>query len=71
MITPGDGRLLLTTEQAAAACQEAGLPMSVSYLERLRRLGGGPPFVRTGRSVRYPAAALARFIDELSGRRRR
>lgn len=36
------------------------LGVSVRGLEDLRRSGRGPAFVRVGRSVRYPRAALAR-----------
>lgn len=45
----------LTTRQAAAL-----LGVSVKHLEALRARGGGPPYVRVGHAVRYPAAELRR-----------
>jgi hypothetical protein len=43
----------LSTKQAAAL-----LGVSVKHLEGLRARGSGPPFVRIGHAVRYPAAEL-------------
>lgn len=43
----------LTTAQAAAM-----LGMSRKGLEQLRARGGGPPFVRVGKAVRYPRGTL-------------
>lgn len=43
----------LTTAQAATL-----LGVSVKHLETLRVRGGGPPFERLGRAIRYPRAAL-------------
>ena len=33
------------------------------YLRRLRRLGGGPPYVRVGRAVRYDIQAFDRWME--------
>jgi len=54
---------LLTTEQAAARCG-----LSPRTLEKLRITGGGPPFLKLGRSVRYDPADLDEWIA--SARRR-
>lgn len=54
---------LLTTAEAAK-----WLSVTVSYLEKMRVIGGGPEFVKLGRSVRYEPAALATWVD--SARRR-
>lgn len=54
---------LLTTAEAAK-----WLSVTVSYLEKMRVIGGGPEFVKLGRSVRYEPTALATWVD--SARRR-
>lgn len=36
--------------------------MSVAWFERSRVFGGGPPFVKINRSVKYPVAELRRFM---------
>jgi hypothetical protein len=46
----------------------AYLDCSPSYLEKLRVTGGGPEYVKLGRSVRYEDDALDRYKAE---RRRR
>ena len=43
----------LTTAQAAAL-----LGVSRKGLEQMRARGGGPPFLRVGKAVRYPRATL-------------
>jgi predicted DNA-binding transcriptional regulator AlpA len=48
---------LLTQRQAAAA-----LCLSERTLERLRVSGGGPRFVRAGRSIRYREGDLESWI---------
>ena len=48
---------LLTQREAAEA-----LRLSVRTLERLRVFGGGPRFVRIGKSIRYQPSALETFI---------
>jgi excisionase family DNA binding protein len=48
---------LLTQRECAAA-----LRLSERTLERLRVSGGGPAFVKAGRSIRYREADLERWI---------
>ena len=52
-----DGNLL-TTRQAAEA-----LALSISWLAKLRLYGGGPPFLRLGRCVRYRREDLTKWIE--------
>ncbi len=49
---------MLRTEQAALI-----LDVTKSTLESWRCRGGGPPFVRYGREVRYREEDLSRFIE--------
>ena len=49
---------LLTTAEAAKR-----LAVTVSYLEKSRIIGGGPEFVKLGRSVRYEPSALTAWVD--------
>jgi excisionase family DNA binding protein len=49
---------LLTQVEAARLLQ-----LSERTLERLRLTGGGPLFVKAGRSVRYRETDLERWID--------
>ena len=54
------GRPLLPPDQAAER-----LGVDVEYLGRLRREGGGPPYVRIGaKTVRYPPEQLDQYIAE-------
>jgi predicted DNA-binding transcriptional regulator AlpA len=48
---------LLDTRQAAERCK-----LSPRTLEKRRRLGGGPAFVRLGRAVRYRVEDLEAWI---------
>jgi excisionase family DNA binding protein len=48
---------LLSTEQAATHCG-----LSPKTLEKLRITGGGPSFVKLGRSVRYDLSDLDAWI---------
>ena len=50
---------LLTTKAAAARLQ-----VSPRTLEHWREVGGGPPFLKVGRSVRYECEALTTFLSE-------
>jgi excisionase family DNA binding protein len=56
---------LLTTQQLAERLQ-----VSVPTVKRWRREGGGPPFVRAGRSVRYRAGEVDRWLEQGGGERR-
>jgi excisionase family DNA binding protein len=49
---------MLRTEQAAKI-----LDVTKSTLEAWRCRGGGPPFVRYGRAVRYREEDIERFIE--------
>lgn len=40
------------------------LQVSREYLRKLRQRGGGPPFVKIGRSVRYIPAHVSRWLDQ-------
>jgi predicted DNA-binding transcriptional regulator AlpA len=40
------------------------LQVSVGQLAQLRRRGGGPPYVKVGRQVRYVPAQVARWIEQ-------
>lgn len=40
------------------------LQITTEYLSQLRSRGGGPPFVKVGRTVRYPQYAVAKWIQE-------
>jgi hypothetical protein len=50
----------LVTEQQAAEL----LHVSVKCLQGWRSRGGGPPFVKLGRCVRYAVPALEAFVQE-------
>ncbi|MFO1076449.1 MAG: helix-turn-helix domain-containing protein [Planctomycetota bacterium] len=49
----------LTTKQAAAL-----LALHPDTLRRYRREGGGPPFARIGRVIRYKAAVLDAWMQQ-------
>ncbi|MCA8975622.1 MAG: helix-turn-helix domain-containing protein [Planctomycetes bacterium] len=51
----------LSTKQAAAL-----LAVHPDTLRRYRREGGGPPFSRIGRAVRYSATALDAWMQQRS-----
>lgn len=40
------------------------LGLSVHWLRQRRCYGGGPPYRRLGRSVRYPAGNLLHWIEQ-------
>ena len=54
----GGGPMKWLTVQEAAA----HVGISVSLLNRLRCVGGGPPFVKVGRCVRYSVADLDQWM---------
>jgi len=47
------------SERQAAAV----LGVSVALLRKWRRTGGGPPYLRIGKLVRYRLSALRNFMD--------
>ena len=49
----------LHTEKQAAFY----LNCSVKFLQKLRRTGGGPQWVKLGRMVRYPTADLDSYVS--------
>lgn len=56
-VSTPDGNLL-TPQQAAEA-----LALSVSWLAKLRLYGGGPPFLKLGRCVRYRREDLTKWLE--------
>jgi predicted DNA-binding transcriptional regulator AlpA len=48
---------LLTPREASAF-----LRVSESWLAKRRMVGDGPPYVKIGRSIRYPEAALLQWM---------
>jgi hypothetical protein len=46
------------------------LRMSEAWLRRCRRYGGGPPFVKFARAVRYKESDLIAWVDQHAGYRR-
>jgi len=54
-----DSPSLMDTEEAARF-----LNISPRTLERDRRFGRGPSFCRFGKTVRYPRAALEKYISQ-------
>ena len=54
---------LLTVRQAAER-----LEVSESYLNQRRSSGGGPPFCKIGRSVRYREEDLDEYVSRLAFR---
>ena len=49
--------VLLTPREAAQL-----LKVSLSWLAKARMRGDGPPFIRIGRSIRYPGDDLIRWM---------
>lgn len=60
----------VATRSAVMNTQRAAeyIGVSVPWLEKARLIGGGPIFVKIGRSVRYRASDLDEFLE--SGARR-
>jgi hypothetical protein len=65
MSSPLNSPPLLTTRQVSQELERRGIPRSVSTLEKLRCCGGGPPFRRFGRDVRYPHDHLESWIETM------
>ena len=63
MNNPNIPRAYLRTPDAAAYCG-----IAVSTLEKLRLSGGGPIFLKRGRSVLYRVADLDAWLDSLRRR---
>jgi predicted DNA-binding transcriptional regulator AlpA len=49
---------LLTAKEAAYR-----LKLSVSWLAKARMRGDGPPYVKVGRSIRYPEGAISEWVN--------
>ena len=62
--TPSDRSSELLTAEAAAE----RLLIAAGTLANWRVLGGGPPFVRVGRSIRYRVADLDAWLDARTAR---
>lgn len=56
-----------TKEAAEYLVQTYGVRRSPGYLVQLRIVGGGPRFVRAGRSVLYPEMELDAWATKLLG----
>ena len=54
---PDNSRLL--TEKEASALYK----VSLGFLRKMRLIGGGPPYLKIGRMVRYRPADLQGFFD--------
>jgi hypothetical protein len=65
MPSPRNSAPLLTTRQVSQELERRGITRSVSTLEKLRCRGGGPPFRRFGRDVRYPYNDLESWIEAM------
>jgi hypothetical protein len=53
----------LTTEQAADFLTKLGCPTAAATLETQRTRGGGPPYIKSGRHVRYRPSRLRAHAD--------
>lgn len=51
---------LMTERELARAAR-----LSPAMLQKMRRAGTGPAFVRVGSSIRYPAASVAAWVKRL------
>ena len=56
------GSVVLTPNEVAGR-----LKLSMSWLAKARMRGDGPPFIKLGKAIRYPEAAL---IQWMKGRQR-
>lgn len=67
-LPPQYRKALLNTPELASLLKDViGLPVAKKSLEKMRCVGGGPPFQRFGRDVRYPReAALGWAFAKLS-----
>lgn len=65
MTHPPEKAASLLTERDVAA----RLRLSPAMLQKLRREGGGPAFVRIGSAVRYPDNAVTAWLAALSAQR--
>lgn len=65
MVHPPEVAVSLLTEKDVAD----RLRLSPAMLQKLRRQGGGPAFVRIGAAVRYPAAAVSAWLEALPAQR--
>lgn len=68
---PDNADALLTREQLAEAFKALGYPPTVKSLATMASRGGGPPFMKFGKYVRYRwGASLAWAESRLSAPRR-
>ena len=51
------GSVVLTPNEVAGR-----LKLSMSWLAKARMRGDGPPFIKLGKAIRYPEAALIQWI---------
>ena len=61
---PAVSQALLTERDLCAR-----LRLSPAHVQAMRRKGTGPEFVRIGKAVRYPEAALSDWLAALSAQR--
>jgi hypothetical protein len=61
----------LNRNQAAKHCTEQGCPTAPTTLAKLATVGGGPQYVKWGRTPLYTQEGLDRWIQEKLGRPRR
>lgn len=61
---PPEPAAFLTEKDLAARSR-----LSPAMLQKLRREGRGPAFVRIGSAVRYPVAAVTAWFDTLTAQR--
>lgn len=52
-------KVMLTSAEAAFRCG-----FSETHMRRLRQNGGGPSFVKIGRSVRYPIGSIDGWLAD-------
>lgn len=64
MTQPPEPAALLTEKELAATAK-----LSPAMLQKLRREGGGPAFVRIGSAVRYPVVAVHAWLAALPAQR--
>lgn len=61
----------MTAQTWTAAEAAEFLKVSEGQLRQLRRRGGGPPYIKIGRSVRYVPAQVGKWIQDTARTRTR